>query len=87
MNKISKNFELCYFSQDIKANGETDFKGETSTLDNDQRIAFLNEYANQMEKNFQDVDLYNPIVTANEVNAVLQKIKSQPMPEHRKRLV
>lgn len=87
MKAISKSFELRYFSQDDKANGETDFKGETSVLDTDQRISFLNEYANQMEKNRQDVDLYNPIVTASEVKTVLGKIKVQPLPEHRKRII
>jgi hypothetical protein len=45
MKTISESFELRYFSQDTNANGETDFKGETSVLDNEQRITFLNEYA------------------------------------------
>lgn len=87
MNTISKSFELRYFSQDTTADGETDFKGGTSTLDTDQRIAFLNEYVNQMEKNIQDVDLYSPTVAASEVSAVLGKIKPQPLPEYRKRIV
>jgi len=32
MAQQSKSFELRYFSNDSKANGETDFKGETATF-------------------------------------------------------
>jgi hypothetical protein len=87
LKTISKSFELRYFSQDPKANGETDFKGGTSVLDTEQRVSFLNEYAHQMEKNLSDVDLYSPIVTAGEVSSALGAIKSQPLPEHRQRIV
>ena len=32
MKTISRNLELRFFSSDPAADGETDFKGETSTL-------------------------------------------------------
>ena len=44
MNTISKNFELRYVSSDSRADGETDFKGETSTLTTDERVRYLNTY-------------------------------------------
>ena len=45
MKMLSRNVELRFVSQDPKANGETDFKGETSTLSTQQRIDYLNRYA------------------------------------------
>ncbi len=40
MPEISKNFELRYISNNPKADGETDFKGETSILTTEERIVF-----------------------------------------------
>ena len=37
---LSSGHEVRYFSEDPEANGETDFKGETSTLDGDMCIEF-----------------------------------------------
>ena len=75
MNIISKNFELRCISGDTKANGETDFKGETSVLDTEQRIDFLNEYARAMKDILGDVSLNTEIVTLTESKERLGKIK------------
>lgn len=87
MNSISQSFELRYFSQNTKANGETDFKGDTSTLDTEQRVSFLEEYARQMEKDNKQIDLDQPIVTKAEVELVMNKLKKQPLPGDRKRII
>lgn len=87
MNIISKNFELRYISHNPAANGETDFKGETSTLSTEQRVDFLNEYARKMEGMYDDFSLDEPIVTLDEAKARLEKVKPQPLPQLRKRLV
>lgn len=86
MNRISRNYELRYFSKDIKANGETDFKGETSTLTTEQRIDYLNTYARKLPRVFEDFSLDKPVVLLEEAKERLAKIKPQPAPEIRKRL-
>lgn len=87
MNILSKNFELRCISHNKKANGETDFKGETSTLITEERVEFLNEYARQLSKMFNDFSLDEPVVTLEEAKKRLEKIKPQPVPQIRKRIV
>ena len=38
--------ETRYFTSDVKANGETDFHGETEWMNLEQRIDFLAKYGN-----------------------------------------
>ena len=38
-------FEMRYLTSDAKANGVTDFHGETEVFDTEQRIEALNNYA------------------------------------------
>ena len=71
MKIISKNLELCYISHDARANGETDFKGETSMLTTEQRIDFLNEYAHKLPEMFEDFSLDKPIVTIEEAKQAI----------------
>lgn len=85
MNRISRNYELRYFSTDIKADGETDFKGETSTLTTEQRIDFLDTYAQKLPGIFEDFSLDKPVVLLEEAKERLAKIKPQPIPDVRKR--
>lgn len=87
MKILSKNLELRYISHDANANGETDFKGETSTLTTQQRIDFLNTYAEKLPKLFGDFSLDKPIVTLDTAREYLKnKIKPQPQPSIRKRI-
>ncbi len=86
MNILSKNLELRYISRDKKANGETDFKGETSTLTTEERVEFLNEYARQLPKMFNDFSLDKPVVTLEEAKKRFEKIKPQPVPNTRRRI-
>lgn len=87
MNILSKNMELRYISSDASADGETDFKGETSTLTTQQRIDFLNVYAEKLPRLFDDFSLDKPIVTLDEAREYLKrKIKPQPRPYVRKRI-
>lgn len=84
---ISENFELRYLSQDLKADGETDFKGETSTLTTEERIDFLNEYARRIPRFFDDFSLEEPTVTLEAARKRLEQIKPQPQPQTRKRMI
>lgn len=86
MELLSSNFELRYISSKKEANGETDFKGRTSTLNTEQRVDFLSAYADRMEKQYEDFSLDEPIVTIEEARDRLKCIKPQPKPSIRKRI-
>jgi hypothetical protein len=83
---LSAGFEVRYFSKDSKSNGETDFKGETSTLNTDQRIDFLSYYADQVSACYDDKNLNTEVVSDDEAVNFLQSIRPQPLPVVRKRL-
>lgn len=66
MELLSDSFELRFFSNDENMNGETDFKGETSALTTEQRVDFLNAYADRMSRQYQDFSLEQPVVSLQE---------------------
>lgn len=82
---LSTGFEIRYFSNDIKANGETDFKGETSTLDTEKRIQFLKFYSEEVSSYYGDKDLNTEVASDKEAFNLLDSIKPQPLPTVRKR--
>jgi len=84
--QISSGYEIRYFSKDLKANGETDFKGETSTLNTSQRIEFLKFYADQVSAYYGDRDLNSEVVSDREASDFLKSIKPQPLTSVRKRI-
>lgn len=84
--EISSSFEIRYFTKDMKANGETDFKGETSIFDTEQRIRFLTYYANEVSAYYGDKDLNTEVAPDNEVKSLMTSIKPQPLPEVRTRI-
>ncbi len=75
---FSSTFELRYFTSDPDANGETDFKGETEWLNTEQRIHFLNSYADFASKFFGNPGLDKKIVTDDEIKHLIGEIKQQP---------
>ncbi|MDE7342125.1 MAG: hypothetical protein K2N80_16470 [Lachnospiraceae bacterium] len=87
MELLSDSFELRFFSNDKSANGETDFKGETSTLTTGQRVEFLNAYADRMSRQYQDFSLEQPVVSLQEAQERLKQVKPQPLPGKRKRIL
>lgn len=86
MKTISDSFELRFVSRAPCADGETDFKGETSTLTTEQRVDYLNEYARTMHAFYPDIDLDNPVVTLAQARERLAAIKPQPQPQARRRI-
>ena len=84
---LGRTFELKYFSNNKSADGNTDFIGDTSVFNTDQRVEFLSHYAKQACRFFKDPNLDKKVVTDAEVAAALKKIKPQPLPEVRTRLV
>lgn len=87
MNIISENFEMRFISHDERANGETDFKGETSILSTQERIDYLNAYAQKTAEAAEDFSLDNPVVTLEEARRRLKQIKPLPLCEKRRRIV
>ncbi len=83
----TKSFELRYFSDDPRANGETDFKGETQVFDTPQRIEFLKQYARFSKHFYNDPDLDHMVVSDQEARNAATLIKPQPLPEFRNRIV
>jgi hypothetical protein len=75
---LSRTFEVRYFTSDPKANGETDFKGETEWMNTEERIVFLNEYADIASKYFNNPRLDKKIVTDAEINTLINSLKPQP---------
>ncbi|MBQ7886109.1 MAG: hypothetical protein IJ313_04355, partial [Clostridia bacterium] len=86
MNILSKNMELRFISHDPAANGETDFKGETSMLTTQQRVDYLNAYAQALPRYVDNFSLDEPIVTLEAAKARLAQVKPQPKPAVRRRI-
>jgi hypothetical protein len=85
--ELSRAFELRYYTPDAAANGETDFKGETAWFNTDQRIEFLQHYAEAARKFFNDPDLNAMAAAEDQVQSTMAKLKPQPLPSVRKRKV
>ncbi len=83
----SKSFELRFFSDDPRANGETDFKGVTQVFDTDQRIEFLKQYAHFSKHFYNDPNLDHMVVSDPEARKAATRIKPQPKPEFRNRIM
>ncbi len=80
---LSSSFEVRHFTNDRKANGETDFKGETEWFNTKQRISFLEEYADFASTYFNNPGLDQKIVTDDEIDEFLSRVKPQPLTEVR----
>lgn len=76
---LSGTFEMRYFTRDTKADGETDFKGETEWLSTPGRVNFLNKYADYASSYFKNNEFKNEIVTDRELSELVNSIKPQPL--------
>lgn len=83
---ISESFELRYFSNSPKANGETDFKGETAVFNTEDRVEYLKRYAIAAKEFFNDPNLDTKVVSDDQLTQAMSKLKPQPEPEVRKRI-
>ncbi|MBR1394634.1 MAG: hypothetical protein IJ559_03120 [Prevotella sp.] len=86
-NVLSQSFELRYVTSDPKANGETDYKGATEWMDTEQRVAYLTHWQQYASKRFGDQTLDQQVVTANEVADAMKRLKPQPLPQVRQKVV
>ena len=72
-------FEMRYFTNDPKANGITDFHGETEWFTTEQRVNVLNQYANFASRFWGDPELNKPLFSDDEVSEVTGRVKPQPV--------
>lgn len=77
---ISRSFEFRAVSDDPKADGESDLKGDTSVFSTEDRVAFLAAYADYASAWFGDLKLDTLAATPAEAQLRLAVIKSQPLP-------
>lgn len=82
----SSSLEMRYITSDVKANGETDFHGETEWMNLEQRIDFLNKYAVFASSFWKNPQLNKPILNKGEVQERLKGIKPQPLTNVRRTL-
>ncbi len=82
--ELSRSFELRHVTDDVRADGETDFMGETEFFDTGQRVDFLRAYGDFARRFFNDPDLDTEVVTDAEADAFLASMKPRPMPRIRK---
>ena len=71
-------FDMRWLTKDAKANGVTDFHGETEWLNTEQRVEVLKQYADYASKFWGDPQLNTPMFTDAQVLARTAKIKPQP---------
>ena len=82
---LSKSFEFRYITDNIKANGITDFKGEKEIFTTAERVDFLSHYADYGSNFFDDPDLDNKVISDKDLSEISNKLKSQPLPKIRNR--
>ena len=73
------SFDMRWLTNDAKANGITDFHGETERLDTNQRVQTLELYADFASKFWGDPELNTPMFTDAQVSEKTAKIKPQPV--------
>lgn len=83
----STSFELRYVTSDVKANGETDFKGATEWMTTDQRVQYLTHWQRYASEFFGDQSLAEQVVTDEEVATAMKQLKPQPLPQVRQKMV
>ncbi len=74
----SNTFEMRYFTRDERANGLTDFHGETEWMDLEGRIDMLNQYADYASRYWGNPHLDTPLFSDADVERQLSLIKPQP---------
>lgn len=72
-------FEMRYLTKDPKADGITDFHGETEWFDTGQRVAMLERYTDYASHFWGDPALNRPLFSDSDVLARLAEIKPQPL--------
>jgi hypothetical protein len=85
--EISRAFELRYVTANPRADGETDFKGESEIFTTEQRVEYLYNWARYGRSFFNDPELNKKVVHDEEVASILQGIKPQPTPKVRNKII
>ena len=84
--QTSSTLEMRYLTPDAKADGETDFHGETEWMNLEQRIDFLSKYASFASSFWNNPQLDKPLLNEGEALKRLKDIKPQPLTQVRRTL-
>ncbi|MBC5632984.1 glycosyl hydrolase family 2 [Parabacteroides hominis] len=83
---VTSTFEMRYITSDAKADGETDFCGETEWMSLDQRIDFLSKYASFASGFYGNPGLDVPLIDDGDLQKAVDRIKPQPLTNVRQTL-
>ncbi len=83
---ISKSFELRYFTDSTHAAGINGFNGDSTIFTPEQRVEFLQQYAQFAKQYYDNPDLTNLPILTEEVKLLTNTIKPIPKPLSRKRI-
>ncbi|MEM9884520.1 MAG: hypothetical protein AAF849_01415 [Bacteroidota bacterium] len=84
---VSRSFELRYFIDSTLAEGTIGFNGDATIFTPEERLAYLDQYAEYAKVFFQDKDLDKEAVESKEVIRLMDQLKDAPKPSNRQRLV
>ena len=84
--QVHTTFEMRYITSDSKADGETDFTGESEWMSLDQRIDFLNKYAAFASGFYGNLGLDKPLIGDGDIRQTVRRIKPQPLTNVRQTL-
>lgn len=84
--QVHTTFEMRYITSDSKADGETDFTGESEWMSLDQRIDFLNKYAAFASGFYGNLGLDKPLIGDEDIRQTVRRIKPQPLTNVRQTL-
>ncbi len=83
---VSRSFEMRYFSDSTLAQGTIGFNGDSTIFTPEQRINYLDQYADYAKFFFQDGELDQQAVFPADVDNLVDRFKEMPLPEKRERI-
>lgn len=83
---VSRSFEMRYFADTTLAQGTIGFNGDSTIFSSEDRLKYLEYYADYAKFFFQDGDLDKQAVFPSEVENLVEKFKENPAPARRQRL-
>ncbi|MEM0991566.1 MAG: hypothetical protein AAGI49_00955 [Bacteroidota bacterium] len=84
---VSRSFELRYFIDSTIAQGTVGFNGDSTIFTAEDRLDYLDQYANYAKAFFQDKDLDEDAVDPVALRQLQEQLKTLPKPQNRQRLI
>ncbi|MEM1325462.1 MAG: hypothetical protein AAGI23_05885 [Bacteroidota bacterium] len=83
---VSRSYEMRYFGDSTSAQGTIGFNGDSTLFTPQERIQYLDQYADFTKFFFQDGDLDQQAVFPADVDKIVSRFKEIPLPEQRQRI-